>query len=59
MSLNTYDYLIEAFEIFKEIDEKRLKQLIEQCKIFQKELLLGDIFPKLTIKENKEDIGEL
>lgn len=59
MSLNTDDYWVEASEIFKEIDEKRLKQLIEQCKIFQKELLLGDIFPNLTIKENKEDIGEL
>ena len=60
MSLNTYDdYWVTASENFKEIDEKRLKQLIEQCKIFQKELLLDDIFPNLTIKENKEDIGEL
>lgn len=62
MSLNTYDYWGIASELFKEIEEKRLKQLIEECKKFQEELLLGDIFPNLTIKENKEDkenIGEL
>lgn len=56
---NTDDYLITAAELFKELEEKRLKQLIEECKRFENELLLGDIFPNLTIKENKEDIGEL